>query len=52
MSNVGLRAFSGITVGIVGGMIGIQWSLAQSALALFAIISVLLAFTPRSKPAV
>jgi MFS family permease len=52
MSNLGLRAFSGITVGIVGGMIGIHWSLALSAMALLAITSCLLGFTLRRKPAV
>jgi MFS family permease len=51
MSNLGLRAFSGITVGVVGGMIGIHWSLALSAMALLAITSGLLAFALRAKPA-
>jgi MFS family permease len=51
MSNLGLRAFSGITVGIVGGMIGIHWSLALSAMALLAITSALLAFALRAKAA-
>jgi MFS family permease len=51
MSNLGLRAFSGITVGIVGGVIGIHWSLALSAMALLAITSGLLAFTLREQPA-
>src|SRR5437870_4698881 len=32
MSALGLRAFSGVTVGIVGSLIGIHWSLAFSAL--------------------
>ncbi|MBM4297470.1 MAG: MFS transporter, partial [Deltaproteobacteria bacterium] len=31
-SNAGLRAFSGVTVGVVGGLIGIHWSLALSAM--------------------
>ena len=34
MSHNGLRAFSGVTVGIGGGLIGIHWSLALSAAAL------------------
>src|SRR5262249_2163599 len=34
MSAQGLRAFSGVTVGIMGSIIGIHWSLASSALAL------------------
>jgi MFS family permease len=45
MSSLGLRAFSGITVGIVGSMIGIHWSLALSAMMLLAITAALLAFT-------
>ena len=45
----GLRAFSGVSIGIVGSMIGIHWSLALSALALFSVVSVLMAFMlPRS----
>jgi MFS family permease len=45
MSALGLRAFSGITIGVIGGMIGIHWSLALSALALLAVTSCLLAFS-------
>jgi MFS family permease len=45
MSAFGLRAFSGVTVGVVGGLIGIHWSLALSAMALFAITLALLAFS-------
>jgi MFS family permease len=37
MAGLGLRAFSGITVGIGGSLIGIHWSLALSALLLLAI---------------
>jgi MFS family permease len=33
MASLGLRAFSGITVGLIGSLIGIHWSLALSALA-------------------
>jgi len=36
-SNNGLRAFSGVTVGVVGGLIGIHWSLALSAMILLAV---------------
>jgi MFS family permease len=50
MSALGLRAFSGITIGVVGGMIGIHWSLALSAMALLAITVALLAFSMRSQP--
>ena len=48
MSALGLRAFSGVTVGVVGGMIGIHWSLALSAMALLAITIGLLAFNART----
>jgi MFS family permease len=37
MAGLGLRAFSGITVGVGGSLIGIHWSLALSALLLLAI---------------
>ena len=47
MSNNGLRAFSGVTVGFLGSLIGIHWSLALSALVLLAITLVLLAFAMR-----
>ncbi len=38
----GMRTFSGITVGLVGASIGIHWSLALSAAALFVAIGTLL----------
>jgi len=44
MSALGLRAFSGVTVGVVGGLIGIHRSLALSAIVLFAVTIVLLAY--------
>lgn len=43
-SNNGLRAFSGVTVGVVGGLIGIHWSLALSAMVLLAVTIGLFAF--------
>jgi MFS family permease len=48
MFSLGLRAFSGVTVGIVGGIVGIHWSLALSALVVMALIATLLLFTPRT----
>jgi len=47
LSALGMRAFSGVTIGVVGGLIGIHWSLALSAMALLAIMAVLLAFSTR-----
>jgi MFS family permease len=44
MASMGLRAFSGVTVGVVGGLIGVHWSLALSAMALLAVTLGLLAF--------
>ena len=51
MSNNGLRAFSGVTVGIVGGVIGIHWSLALSALLLLMVTIALLSFSMRARRA-
>jgi MFS family permease len=45
MAAFGLRAFSGVTVGVVGGLIGIHWSLAISAMALLAVTVTLFAFS-------
>jgi len=47
LSSHGMRAFSGITIGVVGGLIGIHWSLALSAMMLLAAIAALLAFALR-----
>jgi MFS family permease len=49
MSAAGMRAFSGISIGLVGAAIGIHWSLALSSMALFACILGLLAFMSRSR---
>jgi len=46
---LGMRAFSGVTVGIVGGLIGIHRSLALSAIALLAVVMGLLAFSFRAR---
>ena len=45
MSSLGLRAFSGVTVGLLGSLIGIHWSLALSAMVLLALTAVMLAMT-------
>jgi len=47
MAALGMRTFSGVTVGIVGGLIGIHLSLAIGAMSLLAIIVVLLSFGMR-----
>jgi len=47
MGALGLRAFSGVTVGVIGGMLGIHWSLALSAGVLLALITGLLTFGVR-----
>jgi MFS family permease len=43
MASLGLRAFSGISVGVLGSLIGIHWSLALSALAAMIVAGGLLA---------
>jgi MFS family permease len=48
MSSLGLRAFAGVTVGLMGSLVGIHWSLALSAMALLSITISLLAFTTRT----
>src|SRR5438105_14133889 len=50
MSALGLRAFSGVTVGFVGALIGIHRSLAVSAVVLFAFTVALLAYFRPSAP--
>jgi MFS family permease len=48
-ANNGMRAFSGVTVGLVGSLIGIHWSLALSAIALLTTILALWAFAMRTR---
>jgi MFS family permease len=45
MSALGLRAFSGVTVGLGGSLIGIHWSLALSAALLLALTATMIFFT-------
>jgi MFS family permease len=42
MASMGLRAFSGVTVGLVGSLIGVHWSLVLFAMVMLAIASGLL----------
>ena len=44
MSSLGLRAFAGVTVGLLGGVIGIHWSLAISAVAFLILAGAMLAW--------
>jgi MFS family permease len=43
MASLGLRAFSGVSVGLLGSFIGVHWSLAMSAIVMLAIATSLLA---------
>jgi MFS family permease len=43
MASLGLRAFSGVSVGLLGSLIGVHWSMALSALAVLAVAGGLLA---------
>jgi MFS family permease len=51
MAGLGLRAFSGVTVGLMGSLIGIHWSLSISALILLGFIAFLFVFAapPRAR---
>ncbi len=44
MANNGLRLGSGITVGVLGAVVGIHWSLGLSAIAVIPLAAVLLVF--------
>jgi MFS family permease len=46
---MGMRTFSGVTIGMVGGLIGIHASLALSAMVLLTIVLTLLAFALRER---
>ena len=47
MSALGLRTFSGFTVGMLGSVVGVHWSLAVSALALLILVGALLLYFSR-----
>jgi MFS family permease len=47
MASLGLRAFSGISVGLLGSAIGVHWSLALSAAATMIVAAALLALPSR-----
>jgi MFS family permease len=47
----GMRAFSGVTVGMGGALVGVHWSLGLSAVALFVITLLLLTYELRTKAA-
>jgi len=50
MASLGLRAFSGVSVGLIGSLIGIHWSLALAALAAMTIAAALPLLLRRSAP--
>jgi MFS family permease len=50
MASSGLRAGSGVSIGLVGGLIGIHWSLGLSSVALAMAVVGLLVFTLRAAP--
>jgi len=49
VGSLGCRAFSGVTIGFGGGIIGIHWSLGFSALLLFILICILFLWSRRGK---
>ena len=49
MAALGLMTFSGMTVGLLGGVIGVHWSLGGSAIALLAVTLLLAPLTLRRK---
>jgi MFS family permease len=48
-SQSGMRAFSGVTVGMGGSLVGVHWSLALSAVALLLVTLFLMAFDLRAR---
>jgi len=48
MANLGLRTFSGVTIGLGGSLIGIHWSLGISAAVLMMVVATLFAYAMRA----
>ena len=44
MAALGMRTFSGITIGVIGGLIGVHWSLALSGIMLSAVVAALFGY--------
>ena len=51
MASNGLRAGSGLSIGLVGGLIGIHWSLGLSAFTLVVLVIGLILYTARAAAA-
>jgi MFS family permease len=51
MSSLGMRTFSGVTVGVIGAIIGVHYSIALAACILFAGLVILFASVTRRAPA-
>lgn len=49
MAALGMRTFSGVTIGVIGGLIGIHYSLALSAVVLATLVAILLSFAIRTR---
>ena len=50
MASLGLRAFSGVSVGLLGSLIGVHWSLALSALTMLVVALGLLRVARKRSP--
>jgi len=48
VGSLGCRAFSGVTIGFGGGIVGVHWSLGLSAIALMAALAVVLMWLSRA----
>jgi hypothetical protein len=48
VASMGLKAFSGVTVGIGGALVGVHWSLALSAMVLATVATSIFAMMIRS----